>query len=319
MTAPPTPSPIIRPLAAAGLRLRIVGEPLAGPLRWPAAPRVRRSGEMSSVRSAIAVACCSRFNSVGALRIPPPSWTARAAAAEIWNGMSRSTARGSTGWPAASSSARRQPAAHTGLGQRPLVDQQRIQRGADAADVVLGRGVRHGRRERQHDVALDAYPHAAGVVDRQRDTRAVGGLGGGGQRLDRPRRRRSATARSRPPRRAIRRGSTRRPPGRPSRCGDVEDAGDAGHVDAAELAGCATGSPAARSSDSVAVRVDEGQRDLPVQRGVQRLPELQVRRPAVEDQQSVAAAADDGARDEVDVLVGGRRLDGRLARHVERQ
>ena len=67
------------------------------------------TGEMTSVRSAIAVACCSRFSSVGALRMPPPSCTARAAAAEIWNGIRRSTARGSTGCPAASSSARSNP------------------------------------------------------------------------------------------------------------------------------------------------------------------------------------------------------------------
>ena len=67
------------------------------------------------------------------------------------------------------------------------------------------------------------------------------------------------------------------------------------------------------------VRVDEGQRHLAVQRGVQRLPELQGRRAAVEDQQPVPAAADDGARNEMDVLVGRRGLDGWLARHVEGQ
>ena len=42
---------------------------------------------------------------MGAVRIPPPSWTERAAAAEIWNGMPRFTVRGSTGCPAASSAA----------------------------------------------------------------------------------------------------------------------------------------------------------------------------------------------------------------------
>ena len=66
------------------------------------------------------------------------------------------------------------------------------------------------------------------------------------------------------------------------------------------------------------VRVDEGQRDLAVQRGVERLPELQVGRAAVEDQQPVAAAADGGAGNEVDVLVGGGGLDRRFPRRGER-
>ena len=87
----------------------------------------------------------------------------------------------------------------------------------------------------------------------------------------------------------------------------------------AQLAGCATGSPADCSSGSVAVRVDEGQRHLAVQRGVERLPELQVRRTAVEDQQPIAAAGDDGAGYQMDVLVRGCGLDGRLARRVEGQ
>src|SRR6185312_4365933 len=52
---------------------------------------------------------------------------------------------------------------------------------------------------------------------------------------------------------------------------------------------------------------------------VQRLPELQVGRAAVENQQAVAPAADAGAGNEVHVLIGGRRLDRRLARDVERQ
>ncbi len=67
------------------------------------------------------------------------------------------------------------------------------------------------------------------------------------------------------------------------------------------------------------VRVDEGQRDLPVQCGVERLPELQVGRAAVEDQQPVAATADAGAGNEVDVFIGGRGLDGWLMGHVEGQ
>ena len=72
---------------------------------------------------------------------------------------------------------RRHFAAHPGLRQRPAVDQQRVQRGADAANVVFGGGVGHGRGEGQHHVAFDADPHPAGMVDRQRDARMVGGVG----------------------------------------------------------------------------------------------------------------------------------------------
>ena len=54
------------------------------------------------------------------------------------------------------------------------------------------------------------------------------------------------------------------------------------------------------------VGIDERQRHLAIQRGVERLPELQGGRPAVEDQQPVAAAGDAGAGDQVDVFVGGR-------------
>ena len=107
MIAPPTPSPIISPLRRrAADSASSVGAPRK---RDGGGTSGSSIGEITSVRSAIAVACCSRFSRVGALRMPPPSCTARAAAAEIWNGMSRSTARGSMGWPAASSSAGANP------------------------------------------------------------------------------------------------------------------------------------------------------------------------------------------------------------------
>ncbi len=51
------------------------------------------------------------------------------------------------------------------------------------------------------------------------------------------------------------------------------------------------------------VGIDERQRDLAVERGVQRMPELQVRRTAVEHQQPVAPAGDGGAGNEVDVVL----------------
>ena len=47
------------------------------------------------------------------------------------------------------------------------------------------------------------------------------------------------------------------------------------------------------------VRIDESQCHLPIQRGVQCLPELGVRRPAMEDQQPVATAGDAGPGDQL--------------------
>ena len=83
---------------------------------------------------------------------------------------------------------------------------------------------------------------------------------------------------------------------------DVEYPGDAGFVDPAE---------AQRAGQNLLqhlrgkgpVGVDERQRHLAVQRGVQRLPELQRRRAAVEHQQPVTSAGDTGARNQV---VGGQ-------------
>ncbi len=212
ITAAPTLRPMIRPLrrraAPQGLRAGRCGH-------WPPwrAPG-SSTGSMCSVRSAIAVACCSRFSRVGALRIPPPAWTARRPPPRSGTGSRDRPTRGSTGSPAESTLGRLQPAAHARLGQRPPVDQQRVQRRTDAADVVFGVGVGHCRRERQRHVAFDAHPDPAGVVDRQRHPRRDG--------PPRPRRpatasrgrRRSATATCRPLPAATRRGSIREPPGR---------------------------------------------------------------------------------------------------------
>ena len=71
-TPRPTISPLRRRAAASGslgaLRRTVAG--LGGPCG-------SSTGLISSVRSAMAVACCSRFSSVGALRMPPPPDRAR--------------------------------------------------------------------------------------------------------------------------------------------------------------------------------------------------------------------------------------------------
>ena len=82
---------------------------------------------------------------------------------------------------------------------------------------------------------------------------------------------------------------------------DVEHPGDTGLVDPAEPQGAGQD----LLQDIVGqgpVGVDEGQRHLPVQRGVQRLPELQRGCAAVEDQQPIAAAGDTGAGNQVDIV-----------------
>ena len=98
----------------------------------------------------------------------------------------------------------------------------------------------------------------------------------------------------------------------------VEDAGDAGSLEPAEPKRAVQYFlqllvPQRR------VGVDERQGDLAVQRRVERLPELQVGRPAVEDKQPVAATADSGARNEVHVFIRGRGLDRWFTWNVERQ
>ena len=141
------------------------------------------TGSIRSVRSATAVACCSRCRSVGALRIPPPSCTARAAAAEIWNGMLWSTARGSIGCPAGSVSAGRRPlgAPVSGSGQRSVsraysaAPIPRMSSAAVASGMVAGNARGH--------IAVDADADAAGMVDGQRHPGGVRRFGRGGQRL----------------------------------------------------------------------------------------------------------------------------------------
>ena len=137
-----------------------------------------------------------------------------------------------------------QTASHPGLGQRPAVDQQRVQRRADAADVVLGGGVGHGRGERERDVTLDADPDPAGMVDRQRDTGPVGLLGRSGQSLHRAgaadrRRRRLGHLLKRPTADPLADDQAARTGVR-----DIEDARDAGAFDTAEPLTCGPGSPA---------------------------------------------------------------------------
>ena len=65
------------------------------------------------------------------------------------------------------------------------------------------------------------------------------------------------------------------------------------------------------------VRVHERQRNLPIQRRVERLPELQVQHSAVEDQEPVAAAGDAGAGNKVRGILGRWWLHSRFARCVE--
>src|SRR5271166_4162989 len=124
MMAPPTARPASRPLRR---RARVSSSTRPCPPK--SAPRNRdgrrgaggwSTGEITSVRSASAVACFSRFRSVDALRIPPSFWTEWAAAAEIWKGMSGLIALGSLGLPSASSSAGASPLGtpDSGSGQR---------------------------------------------------------------------------------------------------------------------------------------------------------------------------------------------------------
>ena len=165
-------------------------------------------------------------------------------------------------------------------------------------------GMRRGKG--QHDIAVDADAHPAGVVDGQRDAGLVCRFGGRGQRLDGPRtadrgRRGVGDLLQRAAADPLRHHQATR-----TGVGDVEYPRDAGTVDAAQPQ-CAGQDLLHCSSGSSAVGVDEGQRHLAVQRGVERLPELQGGRAAVEHQQPVAAAGDAGAGDQVDIVFGRRR------------
>ena len=82
----------------------------------------------------------------------------------------------------------------------------------------------------------------------------------------------------------------------------VEVACDAGACDTAEPLRAVQDLPQVLVGQR-RIGVDERQGDLPFERSVQGLPELQVGRPAVENKQPIAATADAGAGDEVDVLV----------------
>ncbi len=129
-------------------------------------------GPSTSVRSATAVTCCIRFNSARRAAYPAVSLNFdQAATAEIWKGMSRSMSR-----------VRRLPrcraptrcARHSGSGHR--LTSRAYREAPDAADVVLRPASSITRRVGQHDVAVDAHAHPAGMVDRQRNTGAVAHL-----------------------------------------------------------------------------------------------------------------------------------------------
>ena len=75
--------------------------------------------------------------------------------------------------------------------------------------------------------------------------------------------------------------------------GDVEDTGQPGSLDTAQDQ-CARQDCVHLFVGHGAVRVNEGERDLTVQRDIQRLPELQPRGAAVEHQQAVATVGDRG-------------------------
>ena len=193
------------------------------------------------------------------------------------------------------------PLGAAGLGQRPPVDQQRVQRRPDAADVVLGRGVGHGRGERERHVAVDADPDPAGVVDRQRDAGPVCGLGRRGQRLDGPG---AADRRRRGVGHLLQRAAAD-PLGHHQAAGpgarDVEHPCDAGHVDPAQ--------PRRARQDLLHLpsgRVPSGSTNVSAtcrSRAVSSACQnCRCGRAAVEHQQPVAAAGDAGAGDQVDVF-----------------
>lgn len=107
----------------------------------------------------------------------------------------------------------------------------------------------------------------------------------------------SATSCNEPPR--IHSATTRPPAG----VHDVKHSGDTGLVDPAEPQRTGQG----LLEDVVgqdALRVDEGQRHLAVQRCVKRLPELQGWYTPVEDQQAVAAVSDAGAGNQLHIIWG---------------
>ena len=155
-----------------------------------------------------------------------------------------------------------------------------------------------------------------GMVDRQRDAGAVRRLGGRGERLD------GAGAADRRRRRVgdLGEGAAADPLRDDQAAGpgvrDVEHPSDAGMLDAAQLH-CAGQDFGKLVVGQHGVGIDERERDLAVVGGVHRVPELQVRGSAVEDQQSVATAGDGGTGNQVDVVVAVTRR-RRLVGHAER-
>ena len=93
------------------------------------------------------------------------------------------------------------------------------------------------------------------------------------------------------------------------RWGDVEHSGQAGGFDAAEGQGPGQDGLHLRSGKP-ALRVDERQRHLPIQRDVEGLPELQPGRPAVKHQQPVAAVGNSRAGYQVRLGTTGLRIGG---------
>ncbi|BCI92482.1 hypothetical protein NIIDMKKI_76880 [Mycobacterium kansasii] len=98
---------------------------------------------------------------------------------------------------------------------------------------------------------------------------------------------------------------------------DVEHPRDTGFLDTAQPQGAGQDS-LAHLLGQRALRVDECQRHLAIQRGVQRLPEPQMRCAAVEDKQTVAAVGNAGAWNQVDVVPRHRRFRATLAWRIER-
>ena len=120
------------------------------------------------------------------------------------------------------------------IGERPARRDERVQHGAETADVAGGIGVGKRRRERQYGVTVDADANAVRVVDGQRTAGAVSSFGS---------RREGANGAGRTDRRRRRLGHlTQRTAGSPfgdddaarASADDVEDASQTGRVDSSQ-------------------------------------------------------------------------------------
>ena len=265
-----------QPLAAARARPRRVVGSVRRAAATAAAPRVRRPGRSArcgrrprwpaGAGSAGWGRCGCRRPPAPRARPPPRSGT----------GCRGRRRRGSMGWPAESSSAGASPlrTPDSGSGHRLTSSAYSAAPMPRMSSSGLASGSVAGKASATSPSML-TRTRLGWSIDSATPERWAASAAAASD-LDRRGRRRSATATCRPPPAASRRGSTRRPPARRSRC-------------------CTTSSTRAmpgmsmRLSRSVRdriscdllvgqrrVRVDEGQRDLPVQRGVERLPELQV-------------------------------------------